>query len=487
MRGVFVDFNLLSESIHLKKLANQSANVDAQLSFSMCRKRLDPTQWFVAPSDDFVYTQILIDCLLQLESTVNDRNALLSLCEREYKSNPRELKAIAEFRRSYMPSQALRWFTRNAFVSNILKRALNSQDIIILILLRFFLSDSERQLNENRCTSRMRVYRSQSIPANQLELLKDSLGDFISINGFLSTLPNRQMALLLLGESSGSDGSTQVLFEIDADPSVTGAKSFSNVPLPNETSEVEILFSLGATFQLNNVVQGEEGIWLVQMTLCSTEDTQISAVCEYLQNQSTDEISSPLLLGVVLQRLNRFEQAEEYYHKLYDIFSGDEKKRAQCSAAWEIFKRQRTNWQTNLAAAAQCEGVRTQRPVSDDFQYASNYTHRGDYFRQKGDFLKALESFRLALAIWKTNLTDNHPEVGRCLTHIGSIHQQRKEFEQALVHYQNALRIFEQHLSSDHPELKVVYRNLTDICRSLHMFEEALEHFRKWQAKSETT
>lgn len=487
MRGVFVDFNLLSESIHITKLANQSANIEDQLSFSMCRKTLDPTQWFVAPSDDFVYTQVLIDCLLQLESTVNDRNALLARCEREYKSNPRELKAIAEFRRSYTPSQALRWFTRDALVSNILKSALYNQDMITLILLRFFLVDIERQLKENRCTSRMRVYRTQSIPANQLELLKDSLGDFIAINGFLSAVPNRQMALLLFTESSGSNGSAQVLFEIDADPSVTGAKSFSNVPLHNETSEVEILFSLGAAFQLNNVVQGEDGIWLVQMTLCSTEDTQITAVCEYLKNQRTDEISSPLLLGVVLQRLNRFDQAEGYYHKLYNIFSGNEKKQVQCSGAWEIFKRERINWETNLTGADQCEGVRTQGSVSDDFQYASNYTHRGDYYRKKGDFPKALESYELALTIWKKNLTDNHPEIGRCLTHIGSIHQQRKEFEQALVYYQNALRIFEQHLSSDHPELKMVHRNLTDIYRSIDMFEEALEHFKKWQATSETT
>ena len=439
---------------------------------------MDPTQWFIEPNAHFVYTQVLFDCLLHLESTGNDRNEVLFRCEREYTENPEELKLINEFRHHYTPSQALCWFTRDAFISNLLKRALCIQNVDLLILLRFFLCDIQEQLDKHRCVVPMRVYRSQSMSLAQFELLKQSVGDFVSMNVFLSTVVNRDMSLLLLDESSDADGSQRVLFEIDADPTVKGAKSFSSVPRLNSTSEEEILFSLGCTFRLNNLVQGEDDLWLIQMTLCSTEETQVDAVFEYLESESEERISSPLLFGIVLQDLNRYDQAEGYYQHLFKSFSGNTEKQAQCEAVWTTLKRKKSNYLTNL------EAIETSGSANKDLHQASNYTFRGDYYRRKDDFPRALESYQLALTVWKKFLTENHPEVARCLTHIASLYHHENEYEQALSHYQKALEIFEQHLSPDHPELKTIHHHLTCLYRSLELYEKALEHYKKWESDS---
>ena len=47
-----------------------------------------------------------------------------------YRNNPRRLRFITDFERTYRPKDALRWCFRNPFPSHLLQRAFMSQDLI---------------------------------------------------------------------------------------------------------------------------------------------------------------------------------------------------------------------------------------------------------------------------------------------------------------------------------------------------------------------
>ena len=55
----------------------------------------------------FVYSQLLIDCLLKLESNEADNNQLISLCKEQYKDNRNELKIVHEFEHDFSSDKGL--------------------------------------------------------------------------------------------------------------------------------------------------------------------------------------------------------------------------------------------------------------------------------------------------------------------------------------------------------------------------------------------
>ncbi|CAF4597674.1 unnamed protein product, partial [Rotaria magnacalcarata] len=104
-----------------------------------------------------------------------------------------------------------------------------TQDIDLLFLFRFFIRDIHKQLQELQCSTPLRVYRGQLVSNDELQTLKASLGQFISMNSFLSTSLDRRLALSFLTSSPVTDDLQRILFEIDLDPTLAGIKPFANI------------------------------------------------------------------------------------------------------------------------------------------------------------------------------------------------------------------------------------------------------------------
>ncbi|CAM4852394.1 unnamed protein product, partial [Rotaria magnacalcarata] len=83
-------------------------------------------------------------------------------------------------------NQAVWWYTRDSFVYRLLNKALRVQNIDLLFLFRFFIRDIEVQLKQYQCSSLVRVYRGQLMSTDELDQLKMSLGEYISVNSFFS-------------------------------------------------------------------------------------------------------------------------------------------------------------------------------------------------------------------------------------------------------------------------------------------------------------
>jgi tetratricopeptide (TPR) repeat protein len=262
----------------------------------------------------FVYFQLLTDCLLRMKSSDADKNELISLCTKEYEGNRSQLTILREFQRDYSASKVLWWYTRDSFFYKILNKALRVQNIEVLFLFRSFISDIHQQLQYYQSKSSLCVYRSQLMAGDEVNSLKQNIGQFISVNSFLSSSIQRETALFFVGDGTATGGLERVLFEIVADPNVVSTKPFANISsLSGFPSESEVLFMLGSIFRLNNISGSDGQLWIIQMTLCGDNEHDLQQVLSDMKDQNGSAETDLYTLAKILLDMGKFDLAEKYY------------------------------------------------------------------------------------------------------------------------------------------------------------------------------
>ncbi|CAF4560881.1 unnamed protein product [Didymodactylos carnosus] len=187
----------------------------------------------------FFWFQLLIETLLRMPQTSSAKSDLLDLCRQHYDGNDEELSKINEFERCYCCEQAIWWYTRDSFLYRQLNKAFRTENIDIIFKFRFFIIDLNKQLyamHNNYLEllrtyfNKLTVYRGQAIPTEELERLKYNIGGFISMNTFLSTTTDREIALIYAGNGSDRPTHESVLFEITIDLNALSTdKPFVNI------------------------------------------------------------------------------------------------------------------------------------------------------------------------------------------------------------------------------------------------------------------
>ncbi|CAF1281319.1 unnamed protein product [Rotaria sordida] len=266
----------------------------------------------------FVFSQVLIDCLLRLKSTQADTKELIKLCKNTHEGNNFELSNLREFQKDYSPDKVLRWYTRDSFFYKTLNAVLRTENIHMIFLFRGFISDIQSQLTEHQAKNPLRVYRGQMISVDELKTLKQCRGQFISVNSFFSTSTDDEQALSFLNATDNTDNLQPVLFEIVADPKVAITKPFADISAYSEyPGESEILFMLGSIFRLNNIdYSNDNQVWVIRMTLCSEKEHDLKNVLMYMKQQLGNGETNLRTLGKVLSEMGKFDLAEQYFTRL---------------------------------------------------------------------------------------------------------------------------------------------------------------------------
>ncbi|CAF4600896.1 unnamed protein product, partial [Rotaria sp. Silwood2] len=268
----------------------------------------------------FVFSQVLIDCLLRLKYTSTDKKELIDFCQQQYESNRNELSNLREFDQDYSSKKVLWWYTRESFFYKILNAALRKQNIHLIFLFRKFIRDIYRQLKRDQAQHRLRVYRSQRISSDELITLRQCRDQFISVNSFFSTSTNKQKALSFLKISDGADNAESLLFEIDADPKMVTTKPFADVSAYSDyKDESEVLFMLGSIFRLNSVERNKnDQVWNIQMTLWNDDEHDLKQVLMDMKEQFVSEETNLQVLGKILWEMSQFDLAEKYFIRLLE-------------------------------------------------------------------------------------------------------------------------------------------------------------------------
>ncbi|CAF1271683.1 unnamed protein product [Adineta steineri] len=272
----------------------------------------------------FVFSQLLLDCLLRLKPNENDRNELISYCEKEYEGNQNELNHLHEFQSSYSSDNALSWYTRESFFYKTLNAALRKENIHMIYLYRSFIIDIQNQLENHQCQCPNRVYRSQLMSTDELKHLKSSIGQYVSVNSFLSTSFKKDIATFYLGDTNHQwIDFEKVLFEIDADPKVVTTKPFADISQFSDFSdEFEVLFMLGSIFRLNSIIRDDQNqFWIIQMCLCSDDEHNLKEILMDMKNEIGNGETNLCILGKVLRGMGHLDLSKKYYYRCLDELS----------------------------------------------------------------------------------------------------------------------------------------------------------------------
>ncbi|CAF0776970.1 unnamed protein product [Adineta steineri] len=288
--------------------------IEEPLSINIFTTNVSAGKSTTGVNGQFVFSQILVDCLLQLKCTGTDENELIHCCYNEYKGNHSKLNNLREFEDAYLPDKVLWWYTRESFFYKILNAALRTQNIHMIFLFRAYICDIYCQLQKYQSERRLQVYRSQLMSIDELNSLKQNIGQFISVNSFFSTSDDRPTALFLLGDVTTPIDLERVLFEIDADPNIVTTKPFADIRehsyFPNES---EVLFMIGSIFRLNNINRNDDQIWIIKMTLCNDDEHDLKQVFMYMKRQIESGEMHLRILGNVLWEMGKFDLAEKYF------------------------------------------------------------------------------------------------------------------------------------------------------------------------------
>ncbi|CAF2096809.1 unnamed protein product [Rotaria magnacalcarata] len=315
VKGVVVELDELVSRIKTDHKIQKK--VEEPLSINIFTASADSGTSTMGVNGEFVFSQVLIDCLLRLKSTQVDTKELINHCKNEYEGNQIELSNIREFQQDYSPKKVLQWYTRESFFYKTLNAALRTQNIHLIFLFRSFISDLRQRLQDYQATHRLRVYRSQVISSDELELLKQSLGQLISINSFFSTSTDYWKALSFLDLSDTSGDLERIVFEINADPKIVTTKPFADISKDSVFSdEAEVLFMIGSIFRLKSIKRDENQVWIIQMTLCSDDENDLKQVLTYMKKQIGSGETNLRTLGKVLCRMGKFDLADKYFKRL---------------------------------------------------------------------------------------------------------------------------------------------------------------------------
>ena len=104
VKAVVNNFGLLlariSKDLNIQKTDDEPLPFDIFTSSGVSQSTMNV-------NGQFVFTQVLFDCLLRLKYNQTDRNELIKLCKHEYQTNQAELGNIDQFEMTYTAAKAL--------------------------------------------------------------------------------------------------------------------------------------------------------------------------------------------------------------------------------------------------------------------------------------------------------------------------------------------------------------------------------------------
>ncbi|CAF1531472.1 unnamed protein product, partial [Didymodactylos carnosus] len=300
--------------------------VEEPLSINFFNKSASAGKSTIGVNGQFVFSQVLIDCLLRLKSNQQDKIELVNHCKQQYEGNNPELENIREFEKDYLSGKALSWYTKESFLYKTLNSALRAQDIHLIFLFRTIISDIYRQLQSYQAKQSLRVYRSQMISSDELQHLTQCCDQFISVNSFFSTSTDKNQVLAFLEIPEGVENLEPVLFEIDADPKMVTTKPFADISTDSEFSdESEVLFMIGSIFRLKSVNRNSNSkVWTIQISLCSEHQHDLEEVLMHIKQQTGSGETNLHTLGKILWEMGKFDLAEQYFTRLLKELQPDD-------------------------------------------------------------------------------------------------------------------------------------------------------------------
>ncbi|CAF2119483.1 unnamed protein product [Rotaria magnacalcarata] len=448
---------------------------------------------------DFLHSQLLIDVLIRMKPSQHDKNELLALLKKEYKSNDGELKLVNDFHMAYESTKAIWWYTRESFLYRMMNKALRVRNTELIFLFRTVIRDIYEQLLAHQCQKRVTAYRGQVLSIVEYKKLEKSCGSIISLNSFLSTSLNRRIAERFVEQNKhlcASGDHVVVIFEIEADPSVVctmngkdkkNRRPFAQIDeLSYYGEESEVLFMLGSIFRLNEISHDQSSslsvkatMSIIRMTLCSDHDNDLKQLYDHMKNKYGREETNLLSLGDVMFDMGKFDLAEKYYRRWLSELPSNDPSLGGLYYNLGMVADAKGEYDTSLEWYQKSLEILVKTRLYDHVNIGGTHNSIGNVHRNKGDRGQALESYNRAVSLFKQAHDKNHPHLASFYNNIGLIYQEEKKYFEALDFYEKSLALRRKHLPADHPDLGTSYNNIGVVHHYLGHYDLALDHYNR--------
>ena len=425
----------------------------------------------------FLRSQVLISVLLRMKPSAIDKDEFVQLCKNNL-INPADLRTLDEFDRTYVPNDAIEWYTKGTFICRLLNKALRSHEPELLISFAFYLRDIHSLLDQQQKklpTKVIHVYRGQFIAWNEFAVLISSTGKLFSMNSFLSTSLNQDVAKMFLGDSTSSE-LTPVFFDIEVDPSVISTIPFGDISeLSTMRDEKEVLFGIGKLFQVVGTDR-KDGLNIILLRVSNDENHELKELMVE-ERKDLDVVTDRMLLPYILTKSGKLDLAEKYIQRRLDeLLDHELMGKAMCYSAKGNVMCERRKYKESLIFYKKAMVVYEDNlPVSYSL-LAHVYTAIGLAYKQIGNLETAREFITKALTIYEDQYGKTHQFVGDCLSNIADILCLERKFNDAIAAFLQSLAIQKKHLPDSHLHIAITHNNIGLTYFGMKRFKRALEH-----------
>lgn len=492
------------------------------LVFNLFDKKQKTTRDLSRESASFLWHQMLLFVLKQMPQNEQSKKDIINMCLEYYWTDANELIKINEFQSNYTSSKAIEWYTDECFLYKLLNKALRTENIELLYSFRFFIIDLCGALEEESRKLGNKgpqiLYRGQNIPTDEFEKLKQNVGTIISINGFFSTSRDVNVAIKFARKSSSCETFKTVLFEIQADASLSTVVFADIQNRSLIADEQEVLFNLNAVFKIDTIqFDSTLMLWKVQITATNEGSDKIEQYIN-LSKEQMEESTPMIYFGRLLRdELGQIDRAEKYFYKILESLPTDDLEAASIYNQIGIVHQRRSELKLALKQFEHAYDIRQQKLPSNHPHIAASLYNIGTIHRRKENFDLALDYFQQALKIYdfnypgdnmekitviecigrvysdkneldtalvyftraldmhKTILPDEHPNIARCLGAIGWVHRKKNNLDLALDYFHQMFTLEDECLPPDHPTLSAHLIWITDIYKKMNDIDKALK------------
>jgi tetratricopeptide (TPR) repeat protein len=284
-------------------------------------------------SSTFLLFQLLNKIIIEMQHSSEDLNDMWFFCRKKYDAYKTQLRNIEELAKSYLPTEAIRYYTESSFLHRSLNEVFRREDTDDIYEFRSYISDLHGQLKSlgdelklTRQSNKITIYRGRTLSLIVLQQLKnlykskDMKDKLISINGFLSTTRKKKIAKFFAGVGEKRDGYESVIFKMHIDRKINHQIPYAYIADTKSAmpDEKEVLFSMGSVWRLASVKRNKAAVWTIVLRLCNVFDAKLTELREQiLINQSSYDYHL-FLLAKISHALGKYPQAGRFYYSLLE-------------------------------------------------------------------------------------------------------------------------------------------------------------------------
>ena len=283
-----------------------------------------------------------------------------------------------------------------------MNQAFRTLDFDVLILFRTIIRDIENQLRQAQSSYSTCAFRAQLMSREELSILKRSVGKVISINSFLSASGDPEYVHFLLDSAASSSDMQCVLFEVDADPSMSNTKPFADITsfsaFPNEH---EILFMAGSIFHVISIDQQPDSIiYVVHLSLYSQDEHDVKELFKYIREDIGEE-NNLYTLGKLLSKSGKLNVAERCFRQFLNESSDDDPNIGGCFHALGVIFQDRGQYKDSLQMYGKALDFAKRTLPAMHPNMANLYDSRGVVYGRMNKLEIGVYSLKKALNIYK--------------------------------------------------------------------------------------